>query len=96
MNEKLELKNTQLIFNKIDSEARVILDDSFAHLQTLKLILNGILYSEMGGKYDTISNIGYIGGRENQPLLKDWEKILKVVTQGLEILNDIRAVELNL
>jgi len=96
MNEKLELKNTQLIFNKIDSEARVILDDSFAHLQTLKLILNGILYSEMGGKYDTISNIGYIGGRENQPLLKDWEKILQVVTQGLEILNDIRAVELTM
>jgi hypothetical protein len=95
-NEKLELKNTQLVFAKIDSEARVILDDTLAHLQTLKLILNGVLYSEMGGKYDTISNIGFIGGRENQLLLKDWEKILHLASAFLELLNNLRTIELSI
>jgi hypothetical protein len=91
--EKAELKNIQMLFAKIDNEARIILDDTITHLQSLKLIINGILYSEIGGKYDTISNIGYIGGRENQFLLKEWEKILHLITKIHAIINEMRAIE---
>ncbi len=94
--EKVEVKDTRSVFVKIDSEARVILDDTLSYLQTLKSILNGVLYSEMGGKYDTISNLGYIGGRENQGLLKEWGKILQLVTGALELLNNLRTIELSL
>jgi len=92
---KIELKNTQMLFTKIDIEARNILDQTAAYLQTLKLIINGILYSEMGVKYDTISNIGYIGGRENPLLVKEWEKILYLLAQLVEIINNIRSIELS-
>ncbi|MBN1797426.1 MAG: hypothetical protein JW822_02545 [Spirochaetales bacterium] len=93
---KIELKNTQMLFKKIDSQAREILDQTTSYLQTLKLLVNGVLYSEMGGKYDTISNIGFIGGRENPLLVKDWEKILHLIRQLLEILNNIRTIELSM
>jgi len=48
----------------------------------------------MGEKYDTISNIGSIGGRENLALVKSWKIVLKQIEQTLVIINEIKDLEL--
>lgn len=49
----------------IDAEASALLHRIVEHLQGLGEILQGVLYGTVGGKYDTISNLGELSGTRN-------------------------------
>ncbi len=77
---------------KADAEAAELVQRTINSLKTLNKILNGILYSEAGGKYDTLSNLGYIGGKENDVLKKDWEKIISLSYESSTVLMELASV----
>ena len=49
-------------------------------------LIGGILYGDMGGRYDTLSNMGYIGRNENKNLQQKLDTIQKKIERFLEIL----------
>lgn len=60
--------------------AEKILVDYRAALLSLKSVLNGILYGEVGGNYDTLSNLAYLGGGRGQLFIEN----LKIYSGILE------------
>ncbi|GAB4365560.1 MAG: DUF5312 domain-containing protein [Spirochaetales bacterium] len=63
-------------------ESRVLLwSEQFRDsIQSLERILDGILFGEAGGRYDTLSNLGSVGGRGNAQLLQSLQEVLKGLT----------------
>ncbi len=93
LNEPERLKKIELQIRKADAEALTMVQRTIDCLKILNKILNGILYSEAGGTYDTLSNLGYVGGKENDLLKKDWEKIISLSYEGSTVLLELLAVE---
>lgn len=62
-------------------------------LSLLSAVLKGILYGEKGGRFDTLSNLGYIGGRSNQHFLAELKGCYLSITSALKILNTLISLE---
>jgi hypothetical protein len=61
----LKRRKIHAIVKGTDLDAEYLLQTVREGLQSLSRILNGILYGEIGGKYDTLSNLSYLGGKAN-------------------------------
>ncbi len=58
-------------------------------LQAIVRVINGILYGEVGGRYDTLTNLGSIGGRGNAQLLKSLDGVLKSSGNVIPVLDKL-------
>ncbi len=66
-----------------------LIKGSLRHLKQLISVLKGITHGEVGGKYDTLSNRQYIGGRENKTLLEEIDSAGAVLDKALNLLYDL-------
>ena len=78
-----------------DKRARRILNTGLEHISLLSSVLEGILHGEKGGRFDTLSNLGYIGGRNNEAFLKELGSVSHIVSEGRRILADMISLEEN-
>lgn len=62
-------------------------------LELLSAVLKGILYGEKGGRFDTLSNLGYIGGRSNQQLLTALKSCSLSIEGALKVLTTLISLE---
>ncbi|MBN1412393.1 MAG: hypothetical protein JW969_16215 [Spirochaetales bacterium] len=82
------------ILKEADAIAKWIIDESITQIFLLSQLLNGVLHGQVGGKFDTISNLMSIGGKENNDLLTAMKNILSLLSQGTELLKDVYQIEL--
>jgi hypothetical protein len=64
-----------VVARSVDSEAAGLLQRGIEVFRKLGNILQGVLFGSIGGQYDTISNLGEIGGRDPQAYIRDLEKV---------------------
>ncbi|MCX7788283.1 MAG: DUF5312 domain-containing protein [Spirochaetes bacterium] len=62
-------------------------------LQSLVRVLDGVLFGEAGGRYDTLSNLGSIGGRGNAQLLQSLNEVLKGATETVSVVERLILLE---
>lgn len=62
-------------------------------LQSLVRVLDGVLYGEAGSRYDTLSNLGSIGGRGNAQLLQSLNEVLKGATTTVVVAERLILLE---
>lgn len=62
-------------------------------LQSLVRVLDGILFGEAGSRYDTLSNLGSIGGRGNAQLLQALNEVLKGATATVSVVERLILLE---
>ncbi|MBN1696602.1 MAG: hypothetical protein JW881_03720 [Spirochaetales bacterium] len=86
-------KRAENLFKSIDARAKKIVEDGINCFTIMINVLDGILYGKIGGKYDTISNLKSIGGRENNDLIAAWRSSINYFTKGLQLLKDIYQLE---
>ena len=77
-----------------DGMARALTDQAIGQLHALVSLLNGVLHGESGERYDTLSNLEQLGGRENKTLLADVEAASSRIAEAWNLLCEIRDVEL--
>jgi hypothetical protein len=73
----------------VHQEARTLVDHTLTALRSLSHVLYGILYGEVGGRYDTLSNLGQIGGREHDTLMRQFDAVLSSSNALLENLSKL-------
>ncbi|MDR1316849.1 MAG: DUF5312 domain-containing protein [Spirochaetales bacterium] len=61
----LKRRKIHAIVRETDLDAEYLLQTVQSGLLALSKVVNGILYGEIGGKYDTLSNLSYLGGKAN-------------------------------
>lgn len=62
-------------------------------LQSVVRVLDGVLFGEAGGRYDTLSNLGSIGGRGNAQLLQSLNEVLKEATATVSVVERLILLE---
>ncbi|AFG37947.1 DUF5312 family protein [Spirochaeta africana] len=82
----------QGFLQNVDKQVRRILDDLVGSLRLLTDVIDGILFGEVGGRFDTIANLGQINGRSNQKYLKQLEAVLNEITRAKDYL--MEAIDL--
>jgi hypothetical protein len=92
-NESLRRDRLRSILKKVDDSAEEITDKGRGNLAILISVVKGILFGESGGRYDTLSNISYIGGSENASLLERLRRSLKQAEEAQRILNELYDLE---
>jgi hypothetical protein len=81
---------------ELDREAERIIVAFQDNLRRLTDVLGGIVEGDMGGRFDTLSNLGYIGKNDNKNLLKRLRSIREVLEKTLVISRDLFDIERNL
>ncbi|WP_319561281.1 DUF5312 family protein [Marispirochaeta sp.] len=89
----LRQKKAAKIADEADMRARRLLHNGLELITLLSSVLEGILHGEKGGRFDTLSNLGYIGGRNNEAFLKELGDVSQAVTEGRRILESMIALE---
>ena len=84
----------QVIVHEADNTARVIVEGVLTNLALLVKVIHGILYGEVGGEFDTLSNLSDVGGRENRLLIQSWEQALNWCEKVLRLARGMIDVEL--
>ncbi len=90
---RLKNKKIAIILSKADKEAEEIISKHIEHTTLMIKVLEGILYGEVGGEFDTISNFTEIGGRENQKIIKSWKNTLSLLDRAVILVKDSRNIE---
>ncbi|MCF7915840.1 MAG: DUF5312 domain-containing protein [Spirochaetaceae bacterium] len=83
----------QQLISSVDAQAEDLIGKTIAFVTQLKNVITGILYGDMGGRYDTLSNFGYIGRNENKNLQQKLSNINKKLEAFLEILSQLYDAE---
>jgi hypothetical protein len=81
------------LIKSADMEAEALIQGAGNNLQALIRVLNGILYGEIGGRYDTLSNLSYIGGRSNQNVMTGLDLILNKAKKVSSLIEKIFVIE---
>ncbi|MFW6360212.1 MAG: DUF5312 family protein [Spirochaetota bacterium] len=81
------------VISGIDSQVEEIITKTIDYVTQLKNVIGGILYGDMGGRYDTLSNMGYIGRNENKNLQQKLGSINKKLDSFLDILTQLYDAE---
>ncbi len=81
------------ILEAVDVQAEKIITSVRENLLLLINVVKGILHGESGGRFDTLSNISYIGGSENAKLLDRLGKVLKQAQEAGRIINEMYDLE---
>ncbi|MFP4179797.1 MAG: DUF5312 family protein [Spirochaetaceae bacterium] len=78
-----------------DTDKRIeqMISRTIDHISSFQNIIGGILYGDVGGRYDTLSNLGYIGRNENKNLSQKLGLIKKQFESFLTILTEIFDTE---
>jgi len=77
----------------MDEEIAGMLDGAISALRAVAEVVNGILYGEVGGRFDTLSNLGYLGGSHNKEYLQTLDAALRKCREGVRILGETYDLE---
>lgn len=85
---------------KIETEkdfAKIVdptVNDFHVSLTTLYNVLDGILYGEVGGRFDTVSNLAYLGGGRSKIFIANIKQNLVDLQKMEELLKGLRKFEM--
>jgi hypothetical protein len=91
--ERQRAGKVQQLLSTVDAQAEELIGKTIIFVTQLKNVITGILYGDMGGRYDTLSNLGYIGRNENKNLQQKLSHINKKLEAFLEILSQLYDAE---
>jgi hypothetical protein len=86
-------RKRQDIISQIDEHAESLIKSAISSFNTITKILNGVLFGEVGGRYDTLSNIRDIGGRHNRSYLESLERALQLAQTAADTLSQLYDLE---
>jgi len=89
----MNLSHMDVVIKDIDKKFKGLIDDTIKHLTTAELVLNGVLFSQVGSKFDSISNLKTIGGKANTDYINSWKVSLSLLHRANELLREAVAME---
>jgi hypothetical protein len=90
---KIRAMKIRTILKEADSHAEKIVRQGISCLGSLTKILQGILYGEVGGQYDTLANLGRLGSRNHKAFLIRLEETYMRAEAGYRALDSLLELE---
>ncbi len=77
----------------VDKDVGALIESTLQYLSLLEKVLRGIVYGEKGGRYDTLSNIGYLGKHGNVSFIVRLSTVHKKTETAISILQSLYTIE---
>jgi hypothetical protein len=90
---RLQISKIGQLMHDVDKQAEQIVTTAIDDSTSMSNLLGGILYGDMGGRYDTLSNLGYIGRNENKNLSQKLRSIKNRLETFTKILTGLYDTE---
>ena len=87
------IKEMQKTVESVESELSKHIMDFNIQIDQLINLLWGILFGEVGGRYDSLANISYLGGENNNRVITSLNNIYTEMKKFVEILHKIEDLE---
>lgn len=91
--DKLLIEEIKSVMEDVDNEMEIIIRDCISALTMLKNILTGITHGEIGGPYDTLSNLGFVGKTDNLDVVSSLVKMRMDIERFVELFTQVFDVE---
>jgi truncated hemoglobin YjbI len=85
-------RKIHVVLEEASNNAKNIIERSHDAMFTMIKVLGGILKKEAGSKYDTLSNLEKLGGKNQEAFANGIAESIKQFHQALRILKDIEAI----
>lgn len=89
----LKKKKIDTIVEVLERENAEAVRNCTKALTELYNVVNGILYGEVGGRYDTLSNLSYLGGSDNKGFKSKLDSIISIMSEAKEQINNLSTIE---
>lgn len=89
----LKKKKIENVVEVMERENAKVLRSCAGSLSQLNSVINGILYGEVGGRYDTLANISYLGGSDNKGFKKKLDLLINNLSEAKDHLNNLTTIE---
>ena len=89
----MKKKKMESVVEMMERENSQILRSCMNSLQEFYNVINGILYGEVGGRYDTLSNLSYLGGSDNKGFKKKLDMLINNLSEAKQHLNQLSTIE---
>lgn len=89
----LKRKKIENIMQRIEPEAYQIVKCGFDNLELLKNVINGILHGEVGGRFDTLANLSYIGGKDGNTFKAELNQLISHIAEAREHLDRLAMID---
>ncbi|MFP4612879.1 MAG: DUF5312 family protein [Spirochaetaceae bacterium] len=87
------LEDRDAVLDRVDEDADRLLRRAIETLHGLSEVIRGVLYGEVGGKYDTLSNLEEIAGQRNKEFRSELDGVLAYVKSAAAVLAGLYDVE---
>ncbi len=91
--DKLLIEEIKSVMADVDNEIEIIIRESISALTMLENILAGITHGEIGGPFDTLSNLGFVGKADNFDVISSLMKIRLDTERFLELYTQVFDME---
>lgn len=86
-------KKIAALLQAVDKDVKEIIESALESFSLLEKVLRGIVYGEKGGRYDTLSNIGYLGKRGNISFIARLSAAHKKTEAVIDIMSSLFDLE---
>lgn len=91
--EDVQVENRRAIIERLDADAHALLTRTVGAFRVIADVLYGILYGEVGGRYDTLENLGSLGGRSHAQLMRQLDTVMQRATDCRKAIGDLMDLE---
>lgn len=91
--ENMLQKKIQTKLEQADSSAELILKDFLKSGKIICAVLKGILYGQMGGQYDTLSNIGDVNRKQRKNVMPLIDSVFVRIDNAVKICHNLFDIE---
>ncbi len=85
--------DVETALDRVDEAADRLVHRGVETLHGLSEVLRGVLYGEVGGRYDTLSNLDEVAGRDNKAFRARLDEVLSFVKSAASVLSSMYDVE---
>ena len=89
----LKKKKMRQALAKLEGDASQIVHAGFQNIKLLHDVLYGVLHGQVGGRFDTLANLGHLGGRENVAVKRNISEAVSCIRKALDLLDELTKVE---
>lgn len=87
-------RKLRTIADEADEDGRSIVLRAAKSLRSLSAVLGGALNGEAGGRYDSLSNLGALGGFSKSGFMAGLRNSLQKIDKAVQLLGEIESVEI--
>ena len=93
---EMAAERQEILANQIDADASAVIRRMINAFRSIGNVLEGVLYGTVGGRYDTVSNLGQLGGDDSKELTNRLEAIhvrSKAITDLLSEMVNLESLQ---